>query len=75
MPIVAGIKPAADELTVSSASPVPTCGNWFAGRILERMDAGDHEAILLGPFEASSDTGEQPFAFHRASRMEPGHRA
>ena len=51
------------------------CGNWFAGRILERMDAGDHEAILLGPFEASSDTGEQPFAFHRASRMEPGHPA
>jgi flavin reductase (DIM6/NTAB) family NADH-FMN oxidoreductase RutF len=51
------------------------CGNWFAGRILDRMDAGDHTAFLLEPFEAASDPGEGPFEFHRARRMEPGHEA
>jgi flavin reductase (DIM6/NTAB) family NADH-FMN oxidoreductase RutF len=51
------------------------CGNWFAGRILERMDAGDHVALLLEPFEAASDPGEGSFEFHRARRMDPGHEA
>lgn len=51
------------------------CGNWFAGRILERVPAGDHCALLLEPFDAHSDDGEQPFTFHRAKRMEPGHEA
>jgi hypothetical protein len=39
------------------------------------MPAGDHVAILLDPVEASSEQGEQPFTFHRAKRMEPGHEA
>jgi flavin reductase (DIM6/NTAB) family NADH-FMN oxidoreductase RutF len=51
------------------------CGNWFAGRVLERVDCGDHHAFLLDPFEASSSLDEQPFTFHRAKRMEPGHEA
>ena len=51
------------------------CGNWFAGRILDRMDAGDHTAFLLEPFEAASDPGEGAFEFHRARRMDPGHEA
>ena len=51
------------------------CGNWFAGRILERMPAGDHEALLLEPFDAHSDGDEQAFTFHRAKRLEPGHEA
>ena len=51
------------------------CGNWFAGRILERMDTGDHVALLLEPFEAESDPGEGSFEFHRARRMDPGHEA
>ncbi len=51
------------------------CGNWFAGRILERLDAGDHWAFLLDPFEAASDTGEEAFSFHRARRIDPGHEA
>ena len=49
------------------------CGNWFAGRILERVDAGDHRAFLLDPFEAHSDEDEHPFTFHRAKRFDPGH--
>jgi len=51
------------------------CGNWFAGRVLERLDAGDHCAFLLEPFEAGSESGEAPFEFHRARRFEPGHEA
>jgi flavin reductase (DIM6/NTAB) family NADH-FMN oxidoreductase RutF len=51
------------------------CGNWFAGRVLDRVPAGDHEALLLEPFEAASDGDGEPFTFHRAKRMEPGHEA
>ena len=51
------------------------CANWFAGRILERIAAGDHWAFLLDPFIAASGDAEQPFMFHRARRMDPGHRA
>jgi flavin reductase (DIM6/NTAB) family NADH-FMN oxidoreductase RutF len=49
------------------------CGNWFAGRILERIPAGDHCALLLDPFDAHSDGSEHAFTFHRARRIEPGH--
>lgn len=49
------------------------CGNWFAGRILERVPAGDHVAFLVDPIEAQSERAEQPFTFHRAKRFEPGH--
>ena len=57
------------------APVLDACGNWFAGRILERFALGDHHAFLLDPFEAASDSGEEPFAFHRAKRMDPGHPA
>jgi flavin reductase (DIM6/NTAB) family NADH-FMN oxidoreductase RutF len=51
------------------------CPNWFAGRVLWRRDAGDHDAFLLEPIaaEAGSPVGE--FTFHRAKRIEPGHEA
>ncbi|MDQ3741974.1 MAG: flavin reductase family protein [Actinomycetota bacterium] len=49
------------------------CGNWFAGRILERMPVGDHTALLLEPFDASTDGDVDAFTFHRAKRIEPGH--
>ena len=51
------------------------CGNWFAGRILERVPAGDHVAFLLDPVEAASEPSEEQFTFHRAKRIEPGHEA
>ncbi len=51
------------------------CGNWFAGRILERIPAGDHCALLLEPFDAHSDGRGEAFTFHRARRLEPGHEA
>jgi flavin reductase (DIM6/NTAB) family NADH-FMN oxidoreductase RutF len=51
------------------------CENWFAGRVLERFDVGDHQAYLLEPCEAHSGGGERQFDFHRARRIEAGHPA
>ena len=49
------------------------CANWFAGRVLTRVDAGDHQALLLHPFEAQTGADMSQFRFHRAKRIEPGH--
>jgi flavin reductase (DIM6/NTAB) family NADH-FMN oxidoreductase RutF len=48
------------------------CSNWFAGRVLQRLDAGDHDLFLLEPMagEAAAEAG---FTFHRAKRIRPGH--
>jgi flavin reductase (DIM6/NTAB) family NADH-FMN oxidoreductase RutF len=51
------------------------CPNWFAGRLLRRVPAGDHWAFLLDPFAAESGPDVDAFTFHRARRMEPGHPA
>lgn len=51
------------------------CKNYFVGRILQRMDAGDHDAFLLEPVAAANGAGPRAFAFHRAKRIEPGHEA
>jgi flavin reductase (DIM6/NTAB) family NADH-FMN oxidoreductase RutF len=50
------------------------CDSWFAGRILDRLDCGDHEGLLLDPFEAR-DGGGGAFTFQRAKEIEPGHEA
>jgi flavin reductase (DIM6/NTAB) family NADH-FMN oxidoreductase RutF len=51
------------------------CPNRFVGRVLERLDAGDHDAILLEPVAAERGTDAAEFSFHRAARIEPGHEA
>jgi flavin reductase (DIM6/NTAB) family NADH-FMN oxidoreductase RutF len=51
------------------------CPNWFAGRILARLPAGDHCALLLHPVEAHGDPAGRPFTFHRARRIVAGHPA
>ena len=33
------------------------CENWFVGRVLARLDAGDHDAFLLEPIAGSSGDG------------------
>ncbi len=59
----------------SGAPVLERCGNWFAGRVLEKVPAGDHWAFLLDPVHAHSDQTEGQFTFHRARRLEPGHEA
>lgn len=51
------------------------CPNWFAGRVLQRVPAGDHWAHLLEPFDAGSGPDTEAFTFHRARRIRPGHPA
>jgi flavin reductase (DIM6/NTAB) family NADH-FMN oxidoreductase RutF len=51
------------------------CPNRFVGRVLERVDAGDHDAFLLEPVLAERGTDADEFEFHRAKRIEPGHEA
>lgn len=51
------------------------CGNWFAGRVFERFDFGDHVGFLLDPVEAHRAHPGPHFDFHRAKRIEPGHPA
>jgi flavin reductase (DIM6/NTAB) family NADH-FMN oxidoreductase RutF len=47
--------------------------NWFAGRILERHDFGDHCGFLLEPIEGEAGRSERTLTFHRAKAIEPGH--
>jgi flavin reductase (DIM6/NTAB) family NADH-FMN oxidoreductase RutF len=51
------------------------CSRWFAGRILERLELGDHRGFLLEPIAGERGGGAGPFLFHRAKRVEPGHPA
>jgi flavin reductase (DIM6/NTAB) family NADH-FMN oxidoreductase RutF len=47
--------------------------NWFAGRIIERIDFGDHWGFLLEPIEGQASRSEEPLTFRRAKWIEPGH--
>jgi flavin reductase (DIM6/NTAB) family NADH-FMN oxidoreductase RutF len=51
------------------------CGNWFVGRVLERLDFGDHVGFLLEPVAAHREAGESYFTLHQARHIEPGHPA
>jgi flavin reductase (DIM6/NTAB) family NADH-FMN oxidoreductase RutF len=46
---------------------------WFAGRILERFDAGDHVALLLDPVEAEDRGGAVDLGFQDVKGIHPGH--
>jgi flavin reductase (DIM6/NTAB) family NADH-FMN oxidoreductase RutF len=49
------------------------CANWFAGRILDRLDVGDHWAFVLEPLRGADEPGEGAFTFQEAKWIEPGH--
>jgi flavin reductase (DIM6/NTAB) family NADH-FMN oxidoreductase RutF len=51
------------------------CPNRFVGRILERIDFGDHSGLVLEPILAEADEESGQLRFHRAKRIEPGHEA
>jgi len=54
---------------------IDDCGNWFAGRVLQRIPAGDHCAFLLEPLREGDQAGERAFMFQDAQWIEPGHEA
>jgi flavin reductase (DIM6/NTAB) family NADH-FMN oxidoreductase RutF len=47
--------------------------NWFAGRVLDRIDFGDHCGYLLEPIEGHAGLARHPLTFHRARWIDPGH--
>jgi flavin reductase (DIM6/NTAB) family NADH-FMN oxidoreductase RutF len=49
------------------------CPNWFAGPVVARFDAGDHEGFLIDPVDVEFGGLERQLGFQRARRIEPGH--
>jgi flavin reductase (DIM6/NTAB) family NADH-FMN oxidoreductase RutF len=47
--------------------------DWFAGRVLERLDFGDHCGFLLEPIDGEAHRSGSPLTFRRAKWIEPGH--
>jgi flavin reductase (DIM6/NTAB) family NADH-FMN oxidoreductase RutF len=48
---------------------------WFAGRVLDRIDLGDHVGLWLEPFEAEDRGGNPDLGFQSAKPIDPGHPA
>jgi riboflavin-specific deaminase-like protein len=49
---------------------------WFAGRITERFDAGDHVAFMLEPIAGSVAADDLPqLGFQSVKHLQPGHEA
>src|SRR5918912_3929109 len=38
--------------------------NWFVGRIVERLDAGDHDAVIVEPVAGERQAEEEELTFH-----------
>ena len=51
------------------------CPRWFAGRILERVDLGDHVGYLLDPFEGEAEAAGAFLTFQAVRTIEAGHPA
>jgi flavin reductase (DIM6/NTAB) family NADH-FMN oxidoreductase RutF len=51
------------------------CPRWFVGRVLARVDAGDHDAFVLEPSVVASAAATGILNFQRARTIEPGHPA
>lgn len=47
--------------------------NWLAGRVVQRIEFGDHVGFLLEPIEVSAVESQQPFTFRRGRWIDPGH--
>jgi flavin reductase (DIM6/NTAB) family NADH-FMN oxidoreductase RutF len=46
---------------------------WFAGRVLERHDLGDHLGLWLEPIVAEDNGGPLDLGFQDAKQIHPGH--
>jgi flavin reductase (DIM6/NTAB) family NADH-FMN oxidoreductase RutF len=49
------------------------CDTWFAGRILDRLDVGDHSAFVLEPLQGDAQPGEEALSSQEAMAIPPGH--
>ncbi len=61
----------ADETGVPVLEDAPA---WVVGRVIERLDVGDHVLHVIEPLRAgASDAEGAPLRFADAMRIEPGH--
>jgi flavin reductase (DIM6/NTAB) family NADH-FMN oxidoreductase RutF len=51
------------------------CPSWFAGPILDRIDAGDHVLHLLEPITGHKGEPAPLLSFQKAKEIDPGHEA
>lgn len=52
------------------------CAGWFAGRVVARLPAGDHTALLLEPVDGRAPDGDvETLRFAHVHDLEPGHPA
>jgi flavin reductase (DIM6/NTAB) family NADH-FMN oxidoreductase RutF len=49
--------------------------SWFAGRVLQRVDAGDHVAHVLEPVAARHQAPDGSLGFQEVRDIDPGHPA
>jgi len=49
------------------------CTRWFAARVLQQVDSGDHTSFLVEAFAASSGDETAQLGFQQARDMTPGH--
>jgi flavin reductase (DIM6/NTAB) family NADH-FMN oxidoreductase RutF len=47
--------------------------DWFAGRVLQRLDFGDHHGFVLEPIAGQAHRSGPTFTFRRGKGIEPGH--
>lgn len=48
---------------------------WFAGRVLQRFECGDHVAHLLEPIDGAASAGGLPLTFQQVRDLDAGHPA
>jgi len=54
--------------------PVLTdCPRWFAGKILQQIDLGDHVGFLLQPLDTEGEAPDSQLTYQQARDIEPGH--
>jgi flavin reductase (DIM6/NTAB) family NADH-FMN oxidoreductase RutF len=46
---------------------------WFVGRVVDRLDTGDHLGLLLEPVAASAGTAPAGLTFQSVKDIDPGH--
>ena len=51
------------------------CPTWFVGRIVDRLDGGDHLGFVLEIVEAEKGERVAPLGFQEVRDMQPGHPA
>lgn len=49
------------------------CQRWFAGKVLQQIDLGDHIGFLLQPLDAEGEAPASQLTYQQARDIEPGH--